>query len=136
MIRFVVAVVAAVIGVTAIASAAPPPRSATTGASAFLVRITIPGRDTIALGDLEWPNSTSADVESFQYPSDGSVVSVGRSRATVFASPGAAATTQSFAETHETDVSEVRYRLGVGARRMCHARPFHRATTGCTKSPG
>ena len=99
MIRFVVAVVAAVIGVTAIASAAPPPRSATTGANAFLVRITIPGRDTIALGDLEWPNSTSADVESFQYPTDGSVVSVGRSRATVFAAPGSAATTQSFAET-------------------------------------
>ena len=99
MIRFAVAVTAAVVAVTAIASAAPPPRSATTGASAFLLRITIPGQDTVALGDLEWPNSTTADVQSFQYPADGSVASVGRSRAAVFASPGSAATTQSFAET-------------------------------------
>ena len=99
MIRFAVAVAAAVVAVTAIASAAPPPRSATTGASAFLLRITIPGQDTVALGDLEWPNSTTADVQSFQYPGDGSIVSVGRSRAAVFGSPGSAATTQSFAET-------------------------------------
>jgi murein DD-endopeptidase MepM/ murein hydrolase activator NlpD len=99
VIRFAVAVTAAVVAVTAIASAAPPPRSATTGASAFLLRITIPGQDTVALGDLEWPNSTTADVQSFQYPADGSVASVGRSRAAVFASPGSAATTQSFAET-------------------------------------
>jgi peptidase M23-like protein len=99
VIRFAVAVAAAVVAVTAIASAAPPPRSATTGASAFLLRITIPGQDTVALGDLEWPNSTTADVQSFQYPGDGSIVSVGRSRAAVFGSPGSAATTQSFAET-------------------------------------
>jgi murein DD-endopeptidase MepM/ murein hydrolase activator NlpD len=98
VIRFTVAVVAAVVAVTATGSAAPPPRSATTGASAFLVRITIPGQDTVALGDLEWPSSTTADVQSFQYPSDGSIVSVGRSRAAVFASPGSAAATQSFAE--------------------------------------
>jgi murein DD-endopeptidase MepM/ murein hydrolase activator NlpD len=98
VIRFAVAVTAAVVTVTAIASAAPPPRSATTGASAFLLRITIPGQDTVALSDLEWPNSTTADVQSFQYPADGSVASVGRSRAAVFASPGSAAATQSFAE--------------------------------------
>ena len=79
-------------------AAAPPPRSATTGASAFLLRITIPGQDTVSLGELEWPTSTTADVQSFQYPADGSVVSVGRSRAAVFASPGSAAATQSFAE--------------------------------------
>jgi murein DD-endopeptidase MepM/ murein hydrolase activator NlpD len=98
VIRFAVVVTAAVVAVTAVASAAPPPRSATTGASAFLLRITIPGQDTVALGDLEWPNSTTADVQSFQYPADGSVASVGRSRAAVFASPGSAAATQSFAE--------------------------------------
>ena len=98
MIRFAVAVVAAVALLTAIASAAPPPRSAKTGASAFLLRITIPGQDGVSLGDVEWPTSTTADVQSFQYPSDGSVVSVGRSRAALFASPGAAAATQSFAE--------------------------------------
>jgi len=98
VIRIAVAVVAAVAVFAAIASAAPPPRSAETGASAFLLRITIPGQDTVALGDLEWPTSTTADVQSFQYPADGSVVSVGRSRAAVFASPGSAAATQSSAE--------------------------------------
>lgn len=98
MIRFAVAVAVALALSTAIASAAPPPRSAKTGATAFLLRITIPGQDTVALGDLEWPTSTSADVESFQYPGDGSVVSIGRSRASVFAAPGAATATQSFAE--------------------------------------
>jgi hypothetical protein len=81
-----------------LAPAAPPPRSAETAASAFLVRITIPGQPTVALGDLTWPNSTTADVQSFAYPADGSVVSVGRSRAAIFASPGSAATSQSFSE--------------------------------------
>jgi murein DD-endopeptidase MepM/ murein hydrolase activator NlpD len=37
-------------------------------------------------------------VQSFQYPDDGSIVSLGRSRATVFAQPGEAAAAQSFAE--------------------------------------
>ena len=64
----------------------------------MLLRITVPGQDTVSLGELEWPDSTTADVQSFQYPADGSVVSVGRSRAAVFASPGSAAATQSFAE--------------------------------------
>ncbi|HUG65109.1 MAG TPA: M23 family metallopeptidase [Gaiellaceae bacterium] len=99
MIRFAVAVGIAIVTSAALASAAPPPRSATTGASAFLLRITIPGQDTVSLGDLEWPTSTTADVQSFQYPADGSIISVGRSRAAVYASPGAAAATQSFSET-------------------------------------
>ena len=98
MTRLAVAVAVAVALFTAIASAAPPPRSAKTGASAFLLRITIPDQEGVSLGDLEWPTSTTADVQSFQYPGDGSVVSVGRSRAAVFASPGSAAATQSFAE--------------------------------------
>jgi murein DD-endopeptidase MepM/ murein hydrolase activator NlpD len=98
VIRLVVAVVAGIVASTTLAAAAPPPRSATTGASAVLLRITVPGQDTVSLGELEWPNSTTADVQSFQYPADGSVVSVGRSRAAVFASPGSAAATQSFAE--------------------------------------
>jgi len=97
--RLAVAVVAAFVGCTTLAAAAaPPPRSATTGASAVLVRITVPGQDTVSLGELDWPTSTTADVQSFQYPADGSVVSVGRSRAAVFAAPGAAAATQSFGE--------------------------------------
>ncbi|HEU5009719.1 MAG TPA: M23 family metallopeptidase [Gaiellaceae bacterium] len=98
MIRLAVAVALAVVASATLAAAAPPPRSATTGATAFLVRITVPGQAPISLGDLDWPDSTTADVESFQYPADGSVLSVGRSRASVFASPGAAAATQSFAE--------------------------------------
>lgn len=98
MIRLAVAIAATLVGSATLAAAAPPPRSATTSASAFLLRITIPGQDTVLLGDLEWPTSTTADVQSFQYPADGSIVSIGRSRAAVFASPGAAAATQSFAE--------------------------------------
>lgn len=98
MIRIAAAIAAVLVGSATLAAAAPPPRSATTGASAFILRITIPGQDTVLLGDLEWPTSTTADVQSFQYPADGSIVSTGRSRAAVFASPGAAAATQSFAE--------------------------------------
>jgi murein DD-endopeptidase MepM/ murein hydrolase activator NlpD len=96
--RLVVAVVGVLVASATLAAAAPPPRSASTGANAFLIRITIPGQDTVLIGGLEWPTSTTADVQSFQYPADASVVSVGRSRAAVFASPGSAAATQSFAE--------------------------------------
>ena len=98
MIRLAVAVVFVLVATAALAAAAPPPRSAETGANAYLVRITIPGQDTVLIGGLEWPASTTADVQSFQYPQDGSILSVGRSRAAVFASPGSAAATQSFAE--------------------------------------
>jgi murein DD-endopeptidase MepM/ murein hydrolase activator NlpD len=83
---------------SALAAAAPPPRSAETGSSAFLVRITIPGQETVSLGELTWPDNTSADVQSFVYPADGSIVSLGRSRAEVSAQPGEAAAAQSFAE--------------------------------------
>jgi murein DD-endopeptidase MepM/ murein hydrolase activator NlpD len=98
VIRLAVAVLIAIVASATLASAAPPPRSATTAASAYLVRITIPGQPTVALGDLSWPTSTTVDVQSFAYPADGSVISVGRSRAAVFASPGSAAATQSFSE--------------------------------------
>jgi murein DD-endopeptidase MepM/ murein hydrolase activator NlpD len=98
VIRLAVAVALAVVASATLAAAAPPPRGATTGATAYLVRITVPGQAPISLGELDWPDSTTADVESFQYPADGSVLSVGRSRAAVFASPGAAAATQSLAE--------------------------------------
>ncbi len=83
---------------TALAAAAPPPRSAVTGSNAVLVRITVPGQDTVSLGELTWPQSTSADVQSFSYPADGSILSLGRSRAIVSAQPGEAAAAQSFAE--------------------------------------
>ena len=57
----------------------------------MILRITIPGQDGVALGELDWPDSTSADVQSFVYPADGSIVNMGRSRAALFAATGAAA---------------------------------------------
>jgi murein DD-endopeptidase MepM/ murein hydrolase activator NlpD len=60
--------------------------------------VSAPGEDTVALGELAWPASTSADVQSFQYPDDGSIVSLGRSRASATAQPGEAAAAQAFAE--------------------------------------
>jgi murein DD-endopeptidase MepM/ murein hydrolase activator NlpD len=98
VIRLAVAVVVALVASATLAAAAPPPKSAETGASAFLVRITVPGQDTVALGDLEWPGSTSVDVQSFQYPADASVVSIGRSHGSLFVSPGSAVATQSVSE--------------------------------------
>lgn len=98
MIRLAVAVLTALVASSALAAAAPPPKGAQTRAQAYLVSISIPGQDSVLLGDLDWPNSTTADVQSFAYPADGSVLSVGRSRAAVFASPGSAAAAQSFAE--------------------------------------
>jgi murein DD-endopeptidase MepM/ murein hydrolase activator NlpD len=95
----VAALVGAVLALsTALAAAAPPPRGAETGSSAGLVRIVIPGREGVSLGELEWPTNLTADVQSFQYPDDGSIVRLGRSRARVSAQPGRAASSQAFAE--------------------------------------
>jgi hypothetical protein len=63
-----------------------------------LVRISIPGQNAVSLGELTWPTNVSADVQSFQYPDDGSIVSLGRSRAVVSAQPGEAASSQSLAD--------------------------------------
>ena len=98
MIRVAALAGAVLVATTTLAAAAPPPRSAETAASATLVRISIPGQDTVSLGELSWPTITSADVQSFQYPDDGSIVRLGRSRAVVSAQPGEAATAQGFAE--------------------------------------
>jgi murein DD-endopeptidase MepM/ murein hydrolase activator NlpD len=98
VIRLAVAAVVALVASAALAAAAPPPRSAETGASAFLVRVTIPGQDTVSLGELQWPSSTTVDVQSFQYPADGSVLTIGRSRGSLFVSPGSAVATQATAE--------------------------------------
>lgn len=94
MIRLLVAGLTALALSTAFASAAPPPSGAETGASAVLLRISGPGVAPVSLGELAWPTSTTADVQSFRYPDSGTVVSIGRSEARVFASPGSAATTQ------------------------------------------
>jgi len=85
VIRLAVAVGAALVVFTAMAAAAPPAKSAKTESTAVLVRITVPGQDTVSLGELQWPTSTTVDVQSFQDPDDGSIVSLGRSRAAVFA---------------------------------------------------
>ncbi len=98
MIRLVFAVGATLVASTTLAAAAPPPKGAATESTAVLVRLTVPGQGTVSLGELQWPTSTTADVQSFQYPDDGSIVSLGRSRAEVFAQPGDAAAAQSFAE--------------------------------------
>ncbi len=98
MIRVVALAGAALALSAALAAAAPPSRSASTGASAVLVRITIPGQATVSLGELTWPTNVTSDVQSFQYPNDGSIGSVGRSRAKVSAQPGEAAAAQASAE--------------------------------------
>lgn len=98
MIRLLIAVFLVLALSTTLASAAPPTSTSKTGASAVLVQVTGPGVDPVSLGELQWPTSTTADVQSFRYPDDGSIVSLGRSNATVFAAPGSAATTQSRAD--------------------------------------
>ncbi|MGH3136069.1 MAG: choice-of-anchor P family protein [Gaiellaceae bacterium] len=98
MIRLAVAVGAGLAVSVTLAAAAPPPKGVGTASTAVLVRLTVPGQSTVSLGELQWPTSTAADVQSFQYPDDGSIVSLGRSRATVFAQSGEAAAAQSFAE--------------------------------------
>ena len=98
MIRLLAAGLVAVAISTAFASAAPPPSSAETGASAVLLRISGPGVAPVSLGELRWPASTTSDVQSFRYPDSGTLVSIGRSTAKVFVSPGSAATTQSRAD--------------------------------------
>lgn len=99
MIRLAAVSGAALAVTAALAAAAPPPRSAVTGAAATLVRIAVPGREPVLLGELSWPSNPSADVQSFQYPDGGSIVSLGRSRASVWAEPGDAAAAQALAET-------------------------------------
>ena len=98
MIRAAACVCAALVALATPASGAPPASGALTAASAVLVRITVPGRAPVALGELSWPGSTAADVQSFAYPDDGSILSLGRARARVWAEPGEAAAAQASAE--------------------------------------
>ena len=98
MIR-VAALAFAALGLSAaLAAAAPPPSSAVTGSSAVIVRINVPEKPAVELGAVRWPTSPGVEVESFQYPGDGSIVSVGRSRAAVSALTGEASTAQASAE--------------------------------------
>jgi len=90
---------AAVLAVsTTLGAAAPPPRGAATAASAAIVRITIPGQDPVTLGEVTWPFTPNAEVQSFAYPNDGAVVTVGLSQASASAQTGPAAAAQASAE--------------------------------------
>lgn len=90
----------AVLGVSAaLAAAAPPPRGAVTEASAAIVSISVPGENPVTLGEVVWPATTTAEVQSFVYPEDGSLVSVGPSRASVSAQTGPSAVSQAAVET-------------------------------------
>ncbi len=98
-IRLVVLAGAALVVSATLAAAAPPPRGAETGASAAIVRITVPDADPVVLGELDWPATTTAEVQSFAYPADGSVVTVGLSRSSASAQTGSTAVSQASAET-------------------------------------
>jgi murein DD-endopeptidase MepM/ murein hydrolase activator NlpD len=99
VIRLAALVGSAVALSATLASAAPPLTGAETVAEAVIVRLSIPGQTTVSLGDITWPANSSAELQSFNYPDDGSIVRVGLSRATVSAQSGVAATAQAHAET-------------------------------------
>ena len=101
---------------------------------------------------LTWPSSTNADVQSFSYLDDGSIVSLGRSRAVVSALTGEAASSQALAEAivlslfgGEVTAAQVtasatagaspslcrRQRLGVGVSRAARARAGRFLSAGC-----
>ncbi len=99
MRRLLALVATVLLATAALAAAAPPPRGAATEASAAIVRITIPDQEPIVLGEVAWPVTPSAEVQSFSYPNDGSVVAVGHSSASVSAQIGTSAAAQASAET-------------------------------------
>ncbi len=98
MIRAIALAVTVVVLPTAFAAAEPPLSGASTDASAAILRVTIPGQDSVSLGDIGWPATPSAEIQSFAYPNDGSVVTVGLSRSTLSAQRGQTATAQAHAE--------------------------------------
>jgi murein DD-endopeptidase MepM/ murein hydrolase activator NlpD len=83
---------------SALAAAAAPPKDATTEASSAIVEITIPGQAPVTLGELDWPAQVGADVQSFVYPNDGSVVTLGSAHADVSAQTGQAAAAKATAQ--------------------------------------
>jgi murein DD-endopeptidase MepM/ murein hydrolase activator NlpD len=74
--------------VAGVAGAAPPdPAAATTGATALVASVTLPGVPASATGQLEAPPTASAG-GPFSYPEDGSAVRIGASTASVTAQAG------------------------------------------------
>lgn len=98
MIRVLALVAAALAVSTALAAAAPPLLDATTDAQAAIVHVNIPGQDPVSLGEIGWPATSLAEVQSFSYPNDGTVLRVGLSRATASAQRGQTATAQAHVE--------------------------------------
>jgi murein DD-endopeptidase MepM/ murein hydrolase activator NlpD len=82
-----------------LASGAAPPAGAETASEAVIVRVTIPGQNPVSLGQISWPDNSSAQLQSFAYPDDGSILRVGVSQATVSAQAGPTASAQAHAET-------------------------------------
>ncbi len=99
VIRVAVSAAAALAALTAIAAAAPPPRDADTEATAAVATITVPGATPVVLGGVDWPATTTAEIQAFAYPADGSVLTVGLSQASASAQTGAAAAAQASAQT-------------------------------------
>jgi murein DD-endopeptidase MepM/ murein hydrolase activator NlpD len=99
VIRVAVSAAAALAVLTAIAAAAPPARDAVTDATAAIATITVPGQTPVVLGGVDWPASTTAEVQAFSHPADGSILTVGLSRASASAQTGAAASAQATAQT-------------------------------------
>jgi murein DD-endopeptidase MepM/ murein hydrolase activator NlpD len=84
---------------TAGASAPVPLANVATAADAVILRITVPGQTPVALGQIAWPTNSSAELQSFSYPDDGSIAIVGASHASVSAQTGETATAQAHADT-------------------------------------
>ena len=99
VIRLVVFAGAALAGLATIAAAAPPPRNAVPEATAAILAITVPGQSPVVLGGVEWPTTSTAEVQSFAYPADGSVATVGLSRASASAQTGFSALAEASAQT-------------------------------------
>jgi murein DD-endopeptidase MepM/ murein hydrolase activator NlpD len=99
VIRVAVSSAAALAVLTAIAAAAPPARDAVTDATAAIATISVPGQTPVVLGGVDWPSSTTADVQAFSFPADGSILTVGLSRTSASAQTGSAASAQASAQT-------------------------------------
>jgi murein DD-endopeptidase MepM/ murein hydrolase activator NlpD len=79
---------------TPLAAATSIPQDATTAARATILGISVPGRQPVALGQVAWPKTSGVDVQSFSYPADGSIATLGLSRANVSAQTGQTANAQ------------------------------------------
>jgi murein DD-endopeptidase MepM/ murein hydrolase activator NlpD len=92
--RFHLAGAAALASALVAAVAAATPAAPTTTASAFVVRVVVPGQPTVSAGEVSAPPAASAPVPAFLYPADGSVVSIQTASASAAAQTGTSASAQ------------------------------------------